>query len=199
MQCFESRTFVSIMDVIFQPTLCIHHNPQLVANEACSRLLDALHIHNSVNRRVNGLESRRRSALPFPIAAAIIRILRSDSQVRVSQIVLTLHLIANVLLDAQVESLVIRVRLNTERPVTRDVLDLGARVPVRWLSRLCFRVPGRAVAFDAPAVLGVGQDVEADLAVDSGRGVRGPIGVVSDRPVGDGGQRVRRALLREGD
>jgi len=170
----------------------------LVARKSCWCSLDALHVHNSIDRRINSLPSRRRSALALAITATIIRILGSNRQIRVSQIVLALHLIADILLDAQVESLVIRVRLNAERPVSRDVLDLRARVPVRRLGGLCFRVPSRAVALDAPAVLGIGQDVEADLAVDSGRGVRGPIGAVSDGPVGDGGQRVWRALLREG-
>ena len=142
------------------------------------RSLDTRHVHNSVNRRINSLKSRRRSALALAIAAAVVRVLRSNRQIGVSQIVLTLHLVANILLDAQVERLVIGVRLDAERPVARDVLDLWARVPVRWLSRLCLRIPRRAIALDAPAVLGVGQDVEADLTVDGGGRVRGIFGAV---------------------
>jgi hypothetical protein len=60
------------------------------------------------------------------------------------------------LLDPQVESLIIRVRFDAERPFSWDVADLRARVPVRGLSWLGGRVPGRAVALDAVAVLGVG-------------------------------------------
>jgi hypothetical protein len=60
------------------------------------------------------------------------------------------------LLDPQVKSLIIRVCFDTERPVSRDVADFRARVPVRGLSWLGGRVPGRAVALDAVAILGVG-------------------------------------------
>ena len=172
-----------------------------MANEACLCSLDSSHIHDSIDRRINSLPTRIRSAPTFPITATVIRILRSNRQIRVSQVILALDLIADVLLDTQVERIVTGVRLDAERPVARDVLDLRTWQPVGGLRGLRFRVPGRAIALDAPAVLGVGQEVEADLAVDGGRGVRGVFGAkggVSDGPVGDGGQRVRRALLREG-
>jgi hypothetical protein len=43
------------------------------------------------------------------IAAAVVRVLSRDGQVSVRQIVLALDLVADVLLDAQVERLVVRV------------------------------------------------------------------------------------------
>jgi len=164
-------------------------------------LLNSHLVHNSVNRRINSLESRRRRALPLSIAAAVVRVLRSDSYVRVRQIVLALHLVADVLLDAQVERLVVRVRLDAEREVAGDVADVRAIVPLCWLGRLRGRVPGRSGAVDAVAVLGVGKDVEVDGAFNGGRGVRGvfgAVGAVPDRPVGWSGQGSWWALAREG-
>ena len=118
-----------------------------------SRSLDGRNIYNRVNRRINSLKSRRSSALTLPITATVIRILSGDRQIRISKVILTLNLIADVLLDARIERLVIRVLLNAERPVARDVLNLWTEVPVRWPRRLHFRVPGRAIIFHAPVVL----------------------------------------------
>ena len=106
----------------------------LVARKSCWCSLDALHVHNSIDRRVNSVKGRRCSALILAIAAVVSRVASSGGQVSVRQIVLTLDLVADVLLDAQVEGLVIPVGLDAERPAARDVLDFWASVPVLWLS-----------------------------------------------------------------
>ena len=163
-------------------------------------LRDGRLVHNSVDRRINSLEGRRCGALVPGIAVAVVLVESSDGRIKVSQIVLALNFVADVLLDAQVESLVIRVRLDAERPAARDVLDFRARVPVLWLSRLCCRVPGRSAALNAVAILGVGQDVEADLAWNrEGRvcGIFWGVGDVSDRPVGWSRQRSWWTLAGE--
>lgn len=194
-------TYLFFFYFISHPSLQINHDSNSIAKKACLRLFNSRHIHNSVNRRINSLPARIRGAPTLPITATVIRVLCSNRQICVSQVILALDLIADVLLDTQVERIVTGVRLDAEGPVARDVLDLRTREPIRRLRRLRFRVPRRAVALDAPAILGVGQEVEADLAVDGGRrvgGVFGAKGGVSDGPAGDGGQRVWRALLREG-
>ena len=105
------------------------------------------------------------------------------------------------LLDAEVEGVVVGVRLDAERPVARDVADVRARVPVRGLGRLCSRVPGRPGALDAAALLGIGQEVEEDVAGDGLGGVGGVfggVGGVADWPAGWVGERGWWALFGEG-
>lgn len=105
------------------------------------------------------------------------------------------------LLDAQVERLVIRVRLDAERPVSWDVAYVRASIPVSWLSRLCCRIPRRSCAINAVAILGVGQQIELDRARNGGRRVRRifwALGAVPDWPLGWRGQRSWWTLAREG-
>ena len=175
--------------------------PHQIVPSTTARSLDERHVRNSVDRRVKSLVRRSSGALVSVLAAAVARIESRGGQIRVSQIVLALDLVADMLLDAQVECLVVRVRLDAEGEAAWDVADVRARVPVGWLSWLCGRIPRRPLADDAPAVLGVGQDIEADRACDGGRSVGGAactLGGVPDWPVGWCWHRSWWTLLREG-
>lgn len=193
MQCSQSYTFTSFKKRNYNP-------PHQIAPSTTARSLDDRHVRNSVYRRVKSLARRSSGALVPVLAAAVARVEGGGGQIRVSQIVLALDLVTDMLLDAQVERLVIRVRLDAEGEAAWDVADVRARVPVRWLGWLCGGIPRRPLADDAPAVLGVGQDVEADRACDRGGGVRRiscTLGGVPDWPVGWRWHRSWWTLVRE--
>lgn len=122
-------------------------------------------VRHPINRRIHSLPRRFRGTSPPRITDTKPLIPRRNRQIRISQISLTLHLATNPLPDRQIKSLIIGIRLDAEGPRARDGGFGGAGEPVCWLGGCCCcGIPFGAIADHTVAVLGVGEEVEAEGA-----------------------------------